>query len=70
MSRLVLRTTSENTAKGMVSGSDSMIVTGCRKLSNCPASTMYMNTTLRMKAMAKLFPCSASSLARPMNSQR
>jgi hypothetical protein len=37
-------TQSDNSAKGTLSGSVSMIMNGYAKLSNCAANTMYMKT--------------------------
>ena len=60
------RRTSERIANGTVSGSASMIVIGWRKLSNCAASTMYMNRMLSPKAIPKLALLSARLFARPV----
>ena len=45
---------SENSAKGMLSGSVSMMIKGYEKLSNCAASTMYMKMDASNMASSKI----------------
>ncbi len=68
MSKSVRSRNRDKNANGSVRGSAIMIVIGWTRLSNCAASTMYMNRKLRKNAIRKFVFDSASSLARPMNS--
>ena len=57
---------SASRANGTANGSDSMIVIGCRKLSNCAASTMYMPMMDSRKAIWKLSIISSNILPMPV----
>ena len=56
---------SESSAKGMESGSESRMVNGWTRLSNCAARMMYMSTTERRKAQMNSWKVVSSSRARP-----
>ena len=56
---------SEKRAKGIESGRLSMIVKGCRKLSNCAASTIYMKMDASRKAMTRLRVVSSRIFTEP-----
>jgi hypothetical protein len=57
----------EKSANGMARGSESMIVNGCRKLSNCAARTMYMKMEASRNAMMRLRVVSSRIFTEPVN---
>ena len=59
-------TSSEKSANGIESGRLSMIVNGCRKLSNCAASTMYMKIEASRNAMIRLRVVSSRIFTAPV----
>ena len=56
---------SENRAKGTDSGSESRMVSGWIRLSNCDARIMYMKTTASRKTQRNSTKVRSNSAARP-----
>jgi len=70
MVRYWLSRIKDRTANGMASGKESMMVTGCRKFSNCEARTMYMKIAARKKASRNSLSIRPNSLVLPFHAGR